>query len=91
MSQEWLLRLADGRAGLGQDDHDQLAHEEVLYGDPRHDVVHILVDDNPAIIPGFVYKPLYIFIIIFKVYITLLYFLFNFTSYFYFSFLSYRA
>ncbi len=38
--------------GFCQDDHDQLAHEEVLDGDPCLDVVHILVDHNAAAFPG---------------------------------------
>ena len=50
--QERLLGPSDRRAGLGQDDHDQLSHEEVLDGDPRPHVVHVFVDDDAAAVPG---------------------------------------
>ena len=49
---ERLLGLADRRAGVGQDDDDQLAHEEVLDGDARPHVVDLFVDHHAAAVPG---------------------------------------
>ena len=38
--------------GFGQDDDDQLSHEEVLDWYARHDVLHLLINNNPAAVSG---------------------------------------
>ena len=51
-SEERLLSSFDRWAGLGQDHHDQLPHEEVLYWDSRDDVLHLFINNNTSIISG---------------------------------------